>query len=378
MPRIAYFYHAPGTLLNVFGQSCVGGIQDTFDFTASGNFKVWQHDGVANFDYVDLAPAALFALTQLVGVFPGPPALDQTESDWRWNSFLVACAVGGYNAPAGYLSRSAVQVLAETSEKAQIAFTVGSVFTAAACELAALRHGNPSNFMHFNRFFGLITTRWNNQRPDYISRFGGVGAYQLWEAKGSGGGTDNGGNLTTGQTYGGQNGMLTDAMWQVWNINTVNLNLPNARVGVMAQGYNDGTWRMRVADPSSIEGGGDDPEESDAMFIAFYRPWLEALDVAGKSAKSLDYAGNSFLAVAKPSGEWVGLDQRIVDVFGKLAPEVAGGSSQTSSKPGALTEALLDVLAKPYTQDKKQPTGYVTTNGLFAEVADAPWLKRLS
>jgi hypothetical protein len=369
MPRVRYQYHAPNALYYAFpARLCSNAIQGSLDFGGGGN-KIWQTDGTNGFRYLRFSKAEWKAAAWSTAVLPGPPSLNAIERRWRWNTFKVACRKGFYHVPAHYLARTPVQVLAETTEKAVLSYTVGSTFTAALAEGMSALHGAPSGFMHLNAFVangGALAYRWDNRRPDYVSNLGGGGVYQLWEAKGSGGGLDNANHLTTGDNYGGATGMLTGAMVQLYNITQVGGVAPNARIGVMARGYNSGEWRMHVSDPGQTVDKSAAPEQQDLYFVALYRAWLAEFAARSKEVETVQAAGQSFRVLREGGEGAFGLDERIFAAFQQHAPQVlAGERPGKPSEPGGLTEALRSFLSKGYKNDPRDETRYVNSNGLL-------------
>lgn len=378
MPGIVYNYHlagGPGLVARPAG--CAGGaVEGAIDIlTAAPKVYVGAFGGNA---IVGTWPQfQLATLTTRVG--PGVGWLFVREQNWRINSFRVACQQGGFGL-VGQLTRSQVQQDAETTEKTQLAYSMGSTFTALLAERVAGVLGGPANFMHLNVFTGgggaLALVVPGGQRPDYVSRIGGVGPYQVWEAKGSGGGVA-GGLLTTGAAAVGPalgtGGQLNAALIQLNNVATVGAAAaaPDAMVACMARGYNTGAWEMHVSDPSSISGSyKDSPEENDALFRAYYGVWLRTLMFfeSRKQFATRTFAEQEFYGFPlTASDSLVGIDARLVKIFMQLSPSTLDPKQKgKDATPGELSDALLDVLRKPgYSGGDKSETQAVNSNGLF-------------
>ncbi len=383
MPNIPYNYHpagGPGLVARPAG--CAGApAEGALDIITAAP-KVYAAVGGVNMVAATWAQLQAATLTTRVG--PAAGWLFVREQNWRINSFRVACQMGGFGLP-GQLTRSQVQHHAETSEKAQLSYVAGATFAALLADRVAGLVGGPANFMHLNVFVGaggaVTYVAAGGAQPDYVSRFGAAGPFQVWEAKGSGGGVV-GGFLTTGAAAvgaaAGTGGRLNEALLQLNNVATVGAAAaaPDAKIACMARGYNTGAWQMHVSDPGTVSGGlGDSPEESDALFKAYYRGWLGTLRLfeGRKATTTRSFAGQDFFCFPlAASDSLVGVDARLVEIFQKLSPSTID-PSQTDPKvsAGKLSEALLDVLEKPgYSGAGKSETEAVNSNGLYTLLSD--------
>ncbi|MFH1803713.1 MAG: hypothetical protein ABID63_02360 [Pseudomonadota bacterium] len=297
----------------------------------------------------------LINATLISAILPGPVWLNVREANWRQNAMRTASRMLG-----GYLVKTPVQYHADPSDKAALAEAMGTTMTCFISDHVA--GGFPANMIHLSRFeimnpgavvFGAAA------RPDYISQIGGVGPYQIWEAKGSGG------NWTAlGPQTGAASGpVLRTAIQQCVSVATVFGGVPDACVGCMAQGRNTNRWRMVISDPSSSKSWTPDPAYQDATFVTYYEPLIEMIDYLQPDPQRITFGSRTIDIAQLSSDVVIGIDVAILDAFANYSPN--------SWPPGKLSDLIRQAIGPGYAKDNspKNELEYLNGNGIYTGVS---------